>query len=124
MPTLTERWNRSQAATGRRACQIQDEWQLCEVLRQGLQRDRERIAGCGNPINTTKGFRAYRAKEGGPEQDLQWRPMRKGIADLHRRAEVSQKANERLLNALATVDDSRSVEEVTADIQKHTLWRE
>ena len=62
----------------------------------------------------------FRPKEGGPEEDLQWRPLRKGIADLHRRAEVSQKANDRLLNALAAVDDSRRVEELTADIQKHT----
>jgi hypothetical protein len=82
------------------------------------------LRGAETTINTTQDFRAYRAKEGGPEQDLQWRPMRKGIADLHRRAEVSQKANERLLNALATVDDSRSVEEVTTDIQKHTVWRD
>jgi hypothetical protein len=71
-------------------------------------------------INTVEDLRSYRAKEGGPEDDLQWRPMRKGIADLHRRAEVSQKANERLVNALASVDDSRSVEELTAAIQKHT----
>src|SRR5260370_38584922 len=49
--------------------------------------------------------------------------MRKGIADLHRRAEVSQKANERLLNALAKVDDTARVEELTADIQKHTIWQ-
>src|SRR5829696_4979803 len=48
--------------------------------------------------------------------------MRKGIADLHRRAEVSQKANDRLLNALASVDDSRSVEELTAAIQRHTTY--
>jgi hypothetical protein len=48
--------------------------------------------------------------------------MRKRIADLHRRTEVSQKANERLLNALASVDDSRSVEELTAEIQKRTSW--
>ena len=46
--------------------------------------------------------------------------MRKGIADLHRRTEVSQKANERLLNALASVDASRTVEELTAKIQKRT----
>jgi hypothetical protein len=48
--------------------------------------------------------------------------MRNGIADLHRRAEVSQKANERLLNALARVDHSRSVEELTADMQKPVHW--
>src|SRR5258708_30369271 len=38
-------------------------------------------------------------------------------------AEVSQKANERLLNALAKVDDTARVEELTADIQKHTIWQ-
>jgi hypothetical protein len=48
--------------------------------------------------------------------------MRQGIADLHRRAEISPKTNERLLNALAAVDDSRSVEELTADIQQHSHW--
>jgi hypothetical protein len=35
---------------------------------------------------------------------------------------VSQKANDRLLNALASVDDSRSLEELTGGIQKHTRW--
>ncbi len=78
------------------------------------------LRGAETTINMVGDFRAYRPKEGGPEEDLQWRPLRKGIADLHRRAEVSQKANDRLLNALAAVDDSRSVEELTADIQKYT----
>jgi hypothetical protein len=80
------------------------------------------LRGAETTINAVQDFRAYRAKEGGSEEDLQWRPMRKGIADLHRRAEVSQKTNERLLNALASVDDSRSVEELTAEIQKPTKW--
>lgn len=80
------------------------------------------LRGAETTINTVQDFRAYRAKEGGPAEDLAWRPMRKGIADLHRRAEVSQNTNERLLNALAGVDDSRSVEELTVDIQKHTHW--
>jgi hypothetical protein len=38
--------------------------------------------------------------------------MRKGIADLHRRAEVSQAANERYLEALASVEDTISVGEL------------
>lgn len=80
------------------------------------------LRGAETTINAVQDFRVYRSKEGGPEQDLQWRRLRKGIADLHRRAEVSQKANERLLNALASVDDSRSVEELTADIQKPAHW--
>ncbi len=80
------------------------------------------LRGAETTINAVQDFRAFRPKEGGPEQDLQWRPLRKGIADLHRRAAVSQKANERLLHALASVDDSRSVEELTAGIQKPTHW--
>jgi hypothetical protein len=81
------------------------------------------LRGAETTINTVRDFRVYRPKEGGPEDDLQWRGMRKGIADLYRRAEVSQNANERLLNALAQVDDSASVEELTSGIQKHTTWQ-
>jgi hypothetical protein len=69
-------------------------------------------------INTVNDLRVYRPKEGGPPEDLQWRPMRKGIADLHRRTTVSQKANDRLMDALASVDDSHSVEELTRAIQE------
>jgi len=78
------------------------------------------LRGAQTTLNTVQDFRVYRPKEGGSERDLRWRPLRKGIADLHRRAEISQKTNDRLLNALASVDDSQSVEELTAGIQKHT----
>jgi len=44
--------------------------------------------------------------------------MRTGVADLHRRGQVSQATNERLLDALARTDDSRTVEELTASIQQ------
>jgi hypothetical protein len=73
-------------------------------------------------LNTVSDFRVYRPKEGGPEEDLQWRPMRKGIADWARRAEISQKTNDRLIDALALVDDARSVQELTEHIQKATVW--
>lgn len=53
-------------------------------------------------------FLVYRHAEGDPDGPLQWLRMRKGIADLYRRAEVSQKVNSRYLNALASVDDSTS----------------
>ena len=80
------------------------------------------LRGAETTLNNVKDFRVYRPKEGGPEDDLQWRPMRKGIADLHRRAEVSGKANQRLLDALASVDDSQRVDELTAAIQQHTAY--
>jgi hypothetical protein len=69
-------------------------------------------------------FQAYRPKEGGPADDLQWRKMRQGIADLHRRAEVSQKVNNRLIDALASVDDSRTLEELIAEVQRPTTWKQ
>ena len=55
-------------------------------------------------INDPTDFRAYRPKEGGPKDDLQWRVLRRGVADLHRRAAVSDAANQRYLDALADVD--------------------
>jgi hypothetical protein len=43
---------------------------------------------------------------------LAWRPLRKGIADLHRRAQVSQLSNHRYLDALAAVEDSTRLGEI------------
>jgi len=68
--------------------------------------------------NRVEDFRVFRPKEGGPEDDLQWRQMRRGVADLHRRTEVSQKANERYLNALSTVDDSTRLSELIRKLEK------
>jgi hypothetical protein len=51
-------------------------------------------------------FKVYRAAEGDPDGPKTWRQMRKGIADLHRRATVSQASNERYLQALTAVHDN------------------
>jgi hypothetical protein len=54
-------------------------------------------------INQPSHFKVYRSAEGAPAGAPQaWQQMRKGVADLHRRAEVSQRSNERLLESLAT----------------------
>jgi hypothetical protein len=50
-------------------------------------------------------FKVYRAAEGDPQGPKDWRPLRLGVADVHRRAEVSQAANERYLGALSAVPD-------------------
>jgi hypothetical protein len=57
-------------------------------------------------INNPEDFRVYRGTEGAPDSAQAWRPMRYGIADCHRRAEVSQAANDRYLEALAAVEDT------------------
>jgi hypothetical protein len=65
-------------------------------------------------INDAAGFKSFRAPEGKPAAAKAWRGMRKGVADLHRRAEVSQAANQRYLAALASVEDTRSLGELAA----------
>lgn len=51
-------------------------------------------------IHHPRGLKVYRGTEQNPEK-LQWRPMRKGVADLHRRAQVSQASNHRYMEALS-----------------------
>lgn len=57
-------------------------------------------------IARTNDFKVLRPPHDDPDGKLHWRPLRKGVADLHRRAELSQRSNERYLDALAAVDDS------------------
>jgi len=73
-------------------------------------------------LNTVTDFRVYRPKEGDPQGGLAWRPMRRGIADLHRRAEVSRKATERYLDALASVDQDTTLEELLRRLGQPTYW--
>ena len=57
-------------------------------------------------IARTTDFKVLRPlRDDRPKEKLAWKPLRKGVADLHRRAEVSQRSNERYLEALAVVDD-------------------
>jgi hypothetical protein len=73
-------------------------------------------------INKTELFRVYRPRHDDLHSELQWRPMRRGIADLHRRAEVSQKALDCYCSALAAVDDSTTLEQITAAIERRVRW--
>ena len=54
-------------------------------------------------------FKVYRPKEGDAHGQKQWRKLRRGVADLYRRAEVSFGANQRYLQALASVTGSSSL---------------
>src|SRR5205085_11498832 len=65
-------------------------------------------------INDAAGFLAFRTPEGKPEAPKTWHRMRRGIADLHRRAQVSEAANDRYLDALASVADTTSLGELAA----------
>ena len=73
----------------------------------------------GNP----RDFLVYRPSHHDPDGKLAWRPIRKGVADLYRRAEVSQRANERYLDALSVVDDSTLLGTLLDQVARPTTWR-
>jgi hypothetical protein len=56
-------------------------------------------------IAKPKAFKVLRPLQGQSRSTVAWRTLRTGIADLHRRAQVSQQANDNYLNALAAVED-------------------
>jgi len=68
-------------------------------------------------------FKVYRRLEGHPEGARAWQRMRKGIADLYRRAQVSRKVNDRYLNALAQTDDSTTLDELVRRLHHPTLYQ-
>jgi hypothetical protein len=67
-------------------------------------------AGCILRVETTLAnpapFKVLRPRHDVPDGRLEWKPLRKGVADIHRRAEVSQRSNERYLDALSVVEDT------------------
>ena len=74
-------------------------------------------------INDEEQFRVLRPKEGGKEDDLAYRRMRRGVADTYRRAEVSRVATDRYLDALAGVDDSSRLEDLVAGLEESVRWK-
>jgi hypothetical protein len=73
----------------------------------------------GNPAD----FKVLRPLTDRPTSKLAWRPMRKGVADLHRRAQVSQRANDTYLDALSTVEDYTPTSQVFDQVSRPSTYR-
>ena len=73
-------------------------------------------------INSPRDMKVYRSKEGDEGGQKSWQRLRKGVADIHRRAQISQAANERYLEALASVDESRSLAELAETVCEPVTW--
>jgi len=79
-------------------------------------------------INYVNDFRVYRRKEGDRTGPRSWQQLRRGIADMPRRAKVSQQCNQRYLAALARVDADQRLEELAerleqASLEQATTWK-
>jgi hypothetical protein len=75
-------------------------------------------------INNSRDLKVYRRKEGQHGGPKSWQKMRKGIADLHRRTQLSQAVNERYLDALAAVSDDATLAELTKDICRPVKYKQ
>ena len=76
-----------------------------------------------NLLRDVRHFKVLRRREGDDEGPLEYLRMRKGVADLHGRAEVGAKINERLAASLATVAEKTSLAELTKDLGQRQPWK-
>lgn len=74
--------------------------------------DKDSILRAEATIQEPKWFRVYRPKEGAPDHERSWLPLRRSVADLHRRAEVSHAALDRYLAAAATLTDATPLKDL------------
>lgn len=73
-------------------------------------------------INKPRDMKVYRPKEGDEGGKKQWRYLRKGVADLWRRSQVCQGANERYLTALSAVDHPAPLGQLVGGLCRPTTW--
>jgi hypothetical protein len=74
-------------------------------------------------LNASEDIRVFRPREGDRSRSASWRPLRRGVADTHRRVQVCQAANERYLASLAAAHASTPLGELTADLCQPTRWK-
>ena len=74
-------------------------------------------------LHDVREFKVYRTKENDPDGEMSYLRMRKGVADLHQRAEVSRKVNERYAASLASVEEKTTLGELTKDLGQATTWK-
>ncbi|HPO13437.1 MAG TPA: hypothetical protein PLI09_08335 [Candidatus Hydrogenedentes bacterium] len=77
-----------------------------------------RILRVETTINNPHEIKVLRPKEAGEAGDILPRPLRKGVADLERRAHVSQRANERYLDALSHLDTDIPLAQLLGPVTK------
>jgi hypothetical protein len=65
-------------------------------------------------INSPRDFKVFRHPDDDSSRPASWQKMRKGVSDLHRRCEVSDKCNERYGDALASAQVEEKLKEVVS----------
>jgi len=71
-----------------------------------------RVLRVESTTNHPEHFKVYRPREKEPGEEMAWQPMRQSVADLYRRTQVAQAANDRYLSALASVSETTPLKEL------------
>jgi hypothetical protein len=74
--------------------------------------DCDRVLRIETTVNEPKGFKVFRSKETEPQGAKDWRVLRRSVADLPRRAEVSQACNERYAAQVAATQATTPLREL------------
>jgi hypothetical protein len=85
--------------------------------------DKGSILRVETTMNNPRDFKTYRCSENDPQGEKKWLPMRKGIADLDRRAQCCQASNDRYLEALAALNTERPVREYVQPVCRPKTWK-
>jgi len=74
-------------------------------------------------INDVRGLKVFRHRTEMPQGEREWLPLRKGVADMSRRVQLSHSANRRYLEALSKIDAHTPLSRV-ADKLCQPTWDE
>ena len=74
-------------------------------------------------LNNVRDFKVYRPEPDYPGGAYGWQRMRKGIADIHRRAQISDASNNRYLEALSQLDSSEKLCKIVQNVCCSRKWK-
>jgi hypothetical protein len=72
-------------------------------------------------INNPRRFKVWRNVQRNEQRQMAWVPMRKGLADIKRRVQMCQAANERYLQALSVVGRSEAVQRLLDPVSRRVV---
>jgi len=76
-----------------------------------------------NSLRDVRDFKVYRTLENDPDGAMAYRRLRQGVADLHRRAEVGRKINERYAASLATAEETTPLAQLTQQLGQRKQYQ-
>ena len=69
-------------------------------------------------ITNTREFKVFRKPENDDTKSKSWLPMRKGVADIHRRCQISEQSNQRYADTVCAAKIKDTLKEVASDCSR------